>query len=380
MGKSVQVVAEEMTENVNGITLSPADPEYQQTYNEAIAGPLLSSGIPTPIPIEDFIEDHSISVSSMTLTPVDLAKSLTEGLSYVLGVDEFPEFTLRTIPDFSTIHASDYGLAFKDGLFLLANGTKVQTSADGFTWSSEIAATFEGSTNLDGKIAAGAGLFVGPAANNKILYSRNATDWKIADYLINIPTEVAYGPRGGFLMFAAGDSEFPFMSPSGERWTAANGFSEGTVVGIAYGGDSYVMIVDDGSILRSNSSALTQLARNSDSTPWTSIAFYAGTFVAVSSDGRASKSTDNGITWVDFDLDLSKSFSCVIGARGCWLAAGSGSILASRDLETWTEIFTFPDYALKMVYAEDVFVGILAGGSDRLMTGVLSGSMEWGFV
>lgn len=386
MSKSIAVIADEMTANVEAIT-EPIlgtdglpNPLYAKEYNKAIAGPIVASGVPTPIPIESFTEDQEIVVDSLSLTPLDLGSNALS-LNYVLGSRAMPQFSSFALSGFTTIHAADYGLSFGAGIVLLANGTKVQTSTDGYSWSPELTPTIPDGVKINGNVIFGCNVFLAADDGNKVIYSLDGMTWMRASVAANLSVAFAYGHGGNFLLASADVTQNYFKSSDIIDWSSASIVNPHTTVKILSWRGSFYLICSDGSIYcvpGDLSGAIFSL--RTGSMPLVSATQGAGTIVAVSSDGRITYSSDQGVTWTDVSIPGSPVFSSVAWGAGVFVAAGSGQLFGSFDGATWQSIGTTENASMKMIYAIDKFIGVLSSGTNRLVVGVVPGSVEWRFV
>ena len=94
----------------------------------------------------------------------------------------------------------------------------------------------------------------------------------------------------------------------------------------------------------------------------------SGTLVAVTSSGRASKSTDGGETWSLIGDIALEGLTGIAYGNGVWVAVGYGVVVTSPDTVTWTSrAYPFGSaYAYSIAFGSGVFV--MGGESGSIAT------------
>jgi hypothetical protein len=257
-------------------------------------------------------------------------------------------------------------VAYGNGRYVaVGDWDAMQISTDGTLWSSSVGKV----GNLYTKVIFADGKFTALGSEKSIVTSVDGDNWTVALPQV-IPytfTDVAFG-NSGFV--AIGNTFDTFSSKSiaygsthGATWAslAANMI---TVRAMAYGGDKYVAVGYNGTVLSSADGIKWESRAVPGFTRYLfSIAYGGGGFVAVGERGGIISSPD-GITWTNRTTDSTTSFSSVTYNGHQYVAIGSGSALrVSTDGATWT----------KGTSPVGVGDAIYFGGGRHIMLGVPGG-------
>ena len=160
---------------------------------------------------------------------------------------------------------------------------------------------------------------------------------------------LAYGIAGTGVYVAVGGTNSAASSTNGVAWTTRTitTLGSGTWSSVAYGARRFVAISTGNNVTAISTNGTTWSAGGNlpSSTTWTSITYGNGRFVAVASGGRtAAYSYDLGVTWtsataVGAGLPASRTWVKVRYAQGLFVAVANGSqyIATSTNGVDWTE-------------------------------------------
>ena len=240
-------------------------------------------------------------------------------------------------------------VAFGNGKYVVVGGTYSSASDNGKTWKNAVTgATFNAVAFGEGKFVAVGGPSSETASNDRIYSSSDGLLWTKATMpALNRPlNSVTYG-SGKFI--ASGKRGVVMASDDGVEWTQVAGdlASSDTVVSLAHNNGNFVG-VGGGAIVHSSDSGVTFVTRGTaGASGLSSVAWGAGTFVAVGSAGNTIRST-NGTSWSRTQVPANQSstgsapvFNQVAYANNHFIATtSSGQAYISTGGVSWQEKYT----------------------------------------
>jgi hypothetical protein len=224
-----------------------------------------------------------------------------------------------------------------------AGGTYISTT--GSSWSAGGSLTGSGWTALAYGVVSGVSTWVAVQnGSNNTAYSTNGgTTWTAGGTLSVSGTWscIAFG-NGKFitLLGSASSTTANISSNGGSTWTATGTLPSATWTAVAYGAGTWVAIGTNGTTAAystNDGTSWTAATLPSIST-WTSVTYGNGKFVAVANGTAAAYSVD-GITWYGVTLPVSSNWSKVRYGQGVFAIVSSSStstLLSSEDGLFWT--------------------------------------------
>lgn len=164
----------------------------------------------------------------------------------------------------------------------------------------------------------------------------------------------------------------PANASDGSQWTlrtsvATTSTADNNWRGITYGNGTFVAVATDGvaSRVMTSPDGITWTARTTPTQAWRSVTYGNGTFVAVGTSGanaRVMTSTD-GITWTTRVSAADNAWQSVTFGNGTFVAvAGSGTgnrVMTSTDGTTWTARASAADLNwVSVTYGDGKFVAV----------------------
>ena len=235
---------------------------------------------------------------------------------------------------------TNYGIAFGNNTWIVANGYGIQRSTDDMeTW------TVSPDTRYFMKVTFGNNTFVAVGGTRKIAYSTdNGETWteltqEESAFGTSGINNIAFG-NNTFVAVGAG-GKIAYSTGNGETWTATadSTFGVTAINGIAFANGTFVAVGAGGKIAYStdNGESWTATADSAfDASSISAVAFGNNTFVAVGASGKAAFSIDNGKTWTaipittfnDTEEIRAVAFGNVFGDN-IWVIGGSTGIAYS---------------------------------------------------
>jgi len=198
-----------------------------------------------------YSDDFGQKWTASSVKPTQRIKAVAYGSSKWCAVGATDSIFTSTDGDAWTARTSAVGggtntdVAFGNGLFVVVNGTAIQTSADGITWATR--------TNPSGASLRAAYYDAGPAlwvivGVNTVLTSTNGTSWTDRSSTAAITAtleDVTYDPVNAVWLAAAqsGGKVFTVADPTTTAWTDRTGAAS-----FAGGGTARVAYCDGGTI------------------------------------------------------------------------------------------------------------------------------------
>jgi len=251
-------------------------------------------------------------------------------------------------------------------------------------------------------VAAGPNRFLALDANGALFYSSDARNWHSSS------VRVAASLRKVFWLgdrFVALSSEgYIITSPDGVEWTVRFD-DDDPLNGAVYAAGIYLVVGDDGTILRSINGINWTSASVATSSDFYGVAYFDGAFYTIGTSGAAYQST-NGINWTDISgqlnsnasfyalhvdedqlvavasggtvailttngewsvinpLSSTASYHSVVNIGGVWFVAATNELITSSDLVNWNQVDTGLDEINSLTY-----------GSATLLVGSSSGDL-----
>jgi len=255
-------------------------------------------------------------------------------------------------------------ITFAGGMFLALNlEGQPYASTDGTTW---IRQDVPADIQLRA-VAGGPGLLVGVGRDNRnevagdarrarILRCADGRTWVTNDVQLgNNLHHVAYA---GDRFLALGDDGHLLVSADGATWTLVTPSSDLDLEALAEGGSRFVAVGDPARILRSHDGRHWQASQRAPvSSRLNDVAYGAGRFVAVSEDGEVVTSVE-GDAWIRIPTEPWPSLKAILHARNRFVAAGEMGFLAtSPDGLTWAVSPRGPAHTIRAI----------ASGPDRVV-------------
>ena len=241
----------------------------------------------------------------------------------------------------------------------VAVGPGIATSTDGTNWNAVPTASTSGfSSGSQGGIAygkdnLGVGLWVACGnGTNKIVTSRNGTDWSPATSNGGITTGYRLAYNGVDKWVVCGDGSYLATSSNGTSFAAvpsANGGALGLLLDVAYGNGLWVAVGSGSIVYSSNGTNWTAASSRAGIYTGRGIAYGNGLWVVVGSDYVSSYQhaliaySSNGIAWTAVSTggglyqggNNNTSVYGVTYGNGLWVAGGGyGSIIATSTTGT----------------------------------------------
>lgn len=159
-------------------------------------------------------------------------------------------------------------------------------------------------------------------------------------------------------------------------WASGVSVADNTWRGVAYGAGLFVAISSDGANrVMTSPDGLTWTARTAAAAnTWTGVCYGNGLFVAVSLDGASRVMTSpDGITWTSRTAAAAKSWQAVAYGNGLFVAvandADTATIMTSPDGITWTgRTASEANQWGSLVYGGSTWVVLGKTGTHRVMT------------
>jgi hypothetical protein len=243
---------------------------------------------------------------------------------------------------------------------------------------------------------------------NRILYSKNATDWETSVMPVSAPwTNVAAGNNTFVAISGTANSNVAAYSINGEDWTASTMPTSSTWVDVAFGSGTFIAIAIERNEAAKSSNGISWVeitmpnAGDSTFSQWSSITYGAGKFVAVSkSENSVAISIDLGSSWTTSTITIADNkqldWQTVSFGNNRFVAiAVTGEVAWSFNGITWTQGTTLLNGSARMQfqkvkYAQGVFFAVArtdaGGATTRAFTSVdgidwtsrtLSSSLPW---
>lgn len=195
--------------------------------------------------------------------------------------------------------------------------------------------------------------------------------------------DVAYGD-GLFMAVDTRGAALAISSDGGVTWQTAGGPS-GSTYAIGYGDGTWVIGTLQQTAFYSKNNGTTWNPASGFAGyagGWNDIAYGNGMFVAVTSGGRAHRSTD-GVNWQSVEIGApfaypNQSIEGITFGNGKFVAVGKkGTIGYSADGENWAASVGAPDaYLIRVTYGNGKFVAISVDGSQVIAHS--SDGINWG--
>jgi hypothetical protein len=325
-----------------------AGPGHVESYtlNITFDPPILTPSVPSGFPSSDII--YSIACGGGRF----VAGGQNSNAGY--SVDGETWVSAVAVPAFATdnILAIAHGNPGGLGRFVIGGpGGHCAWSANGSagSWTSVAVPGFTSSETIN-NIAYGNGYFVAVANNGKIAWSSDGSSWTASSNSTTVfgssglIDAVAYGDPGGTGCFIAADNFLGKIasSPDGDTWTLLTPTdvlgSSNDVYAIAYGGDRFIAVGDDGKTAWSSdgSTAWTVVDASSifGSSIIYSIAYGGGRFAIAGTNGKIAWSTD-GTVWIEGGASATFGSDPIRGIAyhdGRFVAVGASGKIGYVDL------------------------------------------------
>jgi hypothetical protein len=243
--------------------------------------------------------------------------------------------------------------------------------------STAITFTNGGSSNQ----ATGTVLFTNSGVSSVIIGNAGGTGYT------STPTVTITDTNAKFVAIASGTISTSYLSATDANnaaWTGGGNLPVGftAAAAIAYGVGVWVVIGGTASGA-SSTTAASWVARTLPTTSgtWSSVAFGAGRFVAVSTGAQATAYSTNGSTWVaGGNLPSSTTWTSVAFGNGRWVAVASGGRTTAYSLDnglTWTAAtpgLPSSQTWVNIKYAQGVFVAV---ANSSTVCAVSSDGISW---
>lgn len=242
-----------------------------------------------------------------------------------------PGFTVtnRTLPASIQWNAVNYGAGKYVAVGVSATGAY---STNGTTWTSMTLPS--NSTWID--VVYGNSIWVAITASSTAATSSNGISWSSMTMPSLAYLSIAYG--GGRFVATSVNNNARY-STDGTTWTATTLPSASPWSSVTYGNGRFVAVTSSNNVTAYSTDGSSWTAGGSlpSSTTWSGVAYGNGRFVAIASGGTdAAYSLDNGLTWASSTLPSSSSWSKISYGQGLFIAVASDMSATSSDGVVWT--------------------------------------------
>jgi hypothetical protein len=308
-----------------------------------------------------------------------MLRSLYTDMSNNFGVPKLGVPTTALPPVWNSVampSSSDWAsIAYGNNLFMaIGTGTVAAISLDGITWT---AITLPAAGTWS--VAFGAGVFVilpAMGGGTTAYTSPDGQAWTSCTIPASGYSSVAFG--AGVFCAVSNSSTAIATSPDGKTWTAGTGAGLAGIAKVTYTGSLFLHLQTGSGVYTSStglSGSWVSRALGATAT-WSSVAYGAGLYVAISNGGTSLSTSPDGVTWTLRSITYSGSWTGIVYQSGLFIVLPTGatvSYLYSLDGLTWTP-GTMPICSnangTSLVIADKMLVSIQTGTAIALTSGL----------